>query len=176
MDLFQIHQGKQPVIFLKGVQGSDLETVLQYIYFGEATLYENRMNAFLDVSKILEIEDLFNSISSDEILQHHTVDHFPPDSKMASVKLDKDVEQIPKMKMTDEVLPVIGEKAAQTKSNIVEEQQHSVDDFPLNSKIESVKQYAQKYINIQNDQSTIPCFYRNQEKYLYLEFKTIRKK
>ena len=37
------------------------------------------------------------------------------------------------------------------------------------AKIESVKQYAQKYINIQNDQSTIPCFYRNQEKYLYLE-------
>ena len=80
MDILQITHGIQPVIFLKGVQGSDLETILQFLYFGEATLYEDRINAFLDVSKILEIQDLFNSISSDEILQHRTVDDFPSNS------------------------------------------------------------------------------------------------
>ena len=133
MDLLQINQGNQPVIFLKGVQGSDLETILQFLYFGEATLYKNRINAFLGVSKILEIQDLFYSINSDEIFQLHTVDDFPPDSKMDSVKLDTDVEQIPKKKMRDEIIPVVFE------TNIVKEQQHSVDNFSPDSKIESVK-------------------------------------
>ena len=153
MDLLQINQGTQPVIFLKGVQGSDLETILQFLYFGEATLYENRMTALLDVFKILGIQDLFKSINSDEILptiveksdiveeQIHSVDDFPPDSKMDLVKLDMDmdVEQFLQMKMNDQILPGNVEKTAQTKTNIVEEKLLSEDDFPPDSNIESIK-------------------------------------
>ena len=44
-----------PVIYLRGIQYSEIESLLQFIYLGEAKFYEERMNEFLSVSKSLEI-------------------------------------------------------------------------------------------------------------------------
>ena len=44
-----------PVIYLRGIQYSKIESILQFIYLGEAKFYEERMNEFLSVSKSLEI-------------------------------------------------------------------------------------------------------------------------
>ena len=44
-----------PVIYLRGIQHSELESILQFIYLGEAKFYEDRMNEFLLVSKNHEI-------------------------------------------------------------------------------------------------------------------------
>ena len=46
------------VIFLKGVEFSEMESILQFIYLGEATFYEERMNHFLEAAKSLEIKEL----------------------------------------------------------------------------------------------------------------------
>ena len=47
-----------PVIYLRGIQYSELESIMQYIYLGEARLHEERMGEFLVVSKNLEIKEL----------------------------------------------------------------------------------------------------------------------
>ena len=48
----------QPVIYLRGIQYSELESIMQYIYLGEARLHEERMGEFLVVSRNLEIKEL----------------------------------------------------------------------------------------------------------------------
>ena len=47
-----------PIIYLRGIQYSEIESILQFIYLGEAKFYEARMNEFLSVSKNLEIQEL----------------------------------------------------------------------------------------------------------------------
>ena len=47
-----------PVIYLRDIQYSEIESILQFIYLGEAKFYEERMNEFLSVSKNLEIQEL----------------------------------------------------------------------------------------------------------------------
>ena len=47
-----------PIIFLKGILSSEVESILQFIYLGEATFYEERMNEFLEVARSLEIKTL----------------------------------------------------------------------------------------------------------------------
>ena len=47
-----------PVIYLRGIQYVEIESILQFIYLGEAKFYEARMNEFLSVSKNLEIQEL----------------------------------------------------------------------------------------------------------------------
>ena len=47
-----------PIIYLRGIQHSEMESVMQFIYLGEARFYEERMSEFLQVSKDLEIKDL----------------------------------------------------------------------------------------------------------------------
>ena len=44
-----------------GVQYSEMESIMQFIYLGEATLYEERMDEFLAVAKTLEIKELCNA-------------------------------------------------------------------------------------------------------------------
>ena len=42
-----------PVIYLRGIQYSEMESIMQFIYLGKARLYEERMSEFLTVSKNL---------------------------------------------------------------------------------------------------------------------------
>ena len=45
-------------IYLRGIQSFEIDAILQFIYQGEATLYQERMNEFLDVAKSLEIKEI----------------------------------------------------------------------------------------------------------------------
>merc|ERR1711949_22251 len=58
-----------PVIYLRGIQYSEIESILQFIYLGEAKFNEERMNEFLSVSKNLEIQELSKSrkVDIDEV-------------------------------------------------------------------------------------------------------------
>ena len=47
-----------PIMYLRGVQYTELESIMQFIYLGEATFYEERMDEFLAVAKSLEIKEL----------------------------------------------------------------------------------------------------------------------
>ena len=51
-----------PVIYLRGIQHSEMESILQFIYLGEAKFYEERMNEFLTVAKNLDIRELAKGI------------------------------------------------------------------------------------------------------------------
>ena len=50
------------VIFLMGIQHSEMESIMQFIYLGEARFNEERMSEFLTVSKNLEIKELSTGI------------------------------------------------------------------------------------------------------------------
>ena len=49
-------------IYLRGIQGQDLESILQFMYLGEATLSHERMNEFIEVAKSLEIIEIFKNV------------------------------------------------------------------------------------------------------------------
>merc|ERR1712189_13137 len=50
-----------PLIYLRGIQSDEIETILQFIYLGEATLYQDRMKEFLKVAQSLEIKEINNT-------------------------------------------------------------------------------------------------------------------
>ena len=47
-----------PVIYLRGIQYVEIESILQFIYLGEAKFHEERINEFLSVSRDLKIQEL----------------------------------------------------------------------------------------------------------------------
>ena len=55
-----------PIIYLRGIQHSELESIMQFIYLGEAKFYEERMSEFLKVSKNLEIKELSTGIEMND--------------------------------------------------------------------------------------------------------------
>ena len=62
-DILKKDRHSTPIMYLRGIQYSEMESILQFIYLGEATFYEERMNEFLAVAKSLEIKELCNAES-----------------------------------------------------------------------------------------------------------------
>ena len=56
---------KDPVIYLRGVLAPEMKSILQFMYLGQATLYQDRMNMFLSVAKSLEIKEIGNDEDCD---------------------------------------------------------------------------------------------------------------
>ena len=54
------------VIYLRGIQHQEMESILQFMYLGEATFYQDRMSEFLNVAKNLEIKEISKNIKIDE--------------------------------------------------------------------------------------------------------------
>ena len=56
---------KDPVNYLRGVLAPEMKWILQFMYLGQATLYQDRMNMFLSVAKSLEIKEIGNNEDCD---------------------------------------------------------------------------------------------------------------
>jgi len=56
---------KDPVIYLRGVLAPEMKSILQFMYLGKATFYQERMNEFLNVAKSLEIKELSKDVDCD---------------------------------------------------------------------------------------------------------------
>merc|ERR1719244_372170 len=59
-----------PIIYLRGIQSLEIESILQFIYFGEATFYQERMNEFINVARSLEVKDIIKDIEIPEQLKN----------------------------------------------------------------------------------------------------------
>ena len=57
-EIFKKEKKSSTIMYLRGIHYSEMESIMQFIYLGEATFYEERMNEFLAVAKSLEIKEL----------------------------------------------------------------------------------------------------------------------
>ena len=62
-DILTKGKNTNQIMYLRGVQFSEMESILQFIHLGEATLCNGRMEEFLAVAKSLEIKELCNAKS-----------------------------------------------------------------------------------------------------------------
>ena len=56
---------RDPVIFLRGVFAQEMKSILQFMYVGQATFYQERLNEFLNVAKSLEIKEISKDVNCD---------------------------------------------------------------------------------------------------------------
>ena len=60
-DFLKREKNSSTVIYLRGIQFSEMESIMQFIYLGEATFYEEKMDEFIAVAKSLEIKEICNA-------------------------------------------------------------------------------------------------------------------
>jgi len=54
------------VTYLRGIQHQEMESILEFMYLGVATFYQERMNEFLNVAKNLEIKEISKNVQFNE--------------------------------------------------------------------------------------------------------------
>ena len=73
-DILKKDKNSSPIIYLRGIQYTELESIMQFIYLGETTFHEELMDEFLSVAKSLEIKELCNA----EAELNYEQDNEPP--------------------------------------------------------------------------------------------------
>ena len=53
---------QHPLIYLRGVQSYEVESILQFMYLGEGRFYHERMGEFIKVAKDLEVKGISNGV------------------------------------------------------------------------------------------------------------------
>ena len=65
-DILKKEKNTNPILYLRGIQYTEMESIMQFIYLGEATFYEKRLDEFFAIAKSLEIKELCNSNAGTE--------------------------------------------------------------------------------------------------------------
>ena len=64
---------KDAVIFMKGVKHKEMKSILEFIYLGQSTFYEDRLDEFLKVARDLDIKEIGeNGKGPIEQIDYHT--------------------------------------------------------------------------------------------------------
>ena len=53
---------QHPLIYLRGIQSYEMESILQFMYLGEGKIYYERMGDFLNVAKDLEVKEISKGV------------------------------------------------------------------------------------------------------------------
>ena len=82
-DILQTNSNNNhPVLDLRGIQHSEMESILQFIYLGETSFHKDRMNDFFMVAKSLNIRKLGNSIEVGNFTKEEEDDYVEKENLM----------------------------------------------------------------------------------------------
>ena len=87
-NIIQTLPEKASVIYLRGIQHQEMESILEFMYMGVATFYQERMNDFLNVAKNLEIKEISKDLEFDE----QFTDNDNPDLEIPQNRVDCESE------------------------------------------------------------------------------------
>merc|ERR1719430_1456679 len=63
--ILQRNKHPHPLIYLRGFHSQDLLAILDFLYFGEANVYQENLDSFLAIAEELKLKGLTGQTSSD---------------------------------------------------------------------------------------------------------------
>ena len=75
--LLKTHSHPQPLIFMRGIKSADLVAIVDFIYLGEANIFQEQLDIFLTLAEELELKGLNGS--SEEAATDYTKGSFAGD-------------------------------------------------------------------------------------------------
>ena len=91
---------RSPLIYLRGIAREEMEVMLQFMYLGEASIYQERMNVFLAVAKDLELKEMGQSVEIDEVEAGPTQGDFLNESNTIKDNDYSIVQDLPRISRT----------------------------------------------------------------------------
>ena len=89
-DILKKEKNTNTIMYLRGVQYSEMESIIHFIYLGEATLSEQRIDEFLALAKSLEIKELAEALDINKLESNNELDDGPSSFKPKTVKPEEE--------------------------------------------------------------------------------------
>ena len=87
-------QKENSSIYLKGILSQEMKSILQFMYLGQATFYQDRMNEFLEVAKTLEIKEIGKDVDYNADVEQENDDLLQRTHKISNKKESTVLEEI----------------------------------------------------------------------------------
>ena len=78
-------------IYLRGIQHQEMESILEFMYLGVATFYQDRMNEFLNVAKNLEFKEISKDVEFEDVKKNEQEQDSSLSERSFSNQADDDV-------------------------------------------------------------------------------------
>merc|ERR1712043_93778 len=92
---------QHPLIYLRGVQSYEMESILQFMYLGEGKFYHERMREFIKVAKELEVKEISDGVELPSEEAEETVEENIPEEEI----LEDLIEETPSQPEQTKVRP-----------------------------------------------------------------------
>ena len=79
-DILRKHKHQHPLVYLKGVQQSELESVVNFMYLGETHVAQENLESFLAVAEELKVKGLIQNSNTSKVNSLDTSE-MPNDSR-----------------------------------------------------------------------------------------------
>ena len=67
LNLLRRNKHPHPLIYMRGLKSEDLLAIIDFLYFGEANVYQENLNTFLAVAEELQLKGLKGSGAEEEL-------------------------------------------------------------------------------------------------------------
>ena len=64
MDIFKRNKHGHPLVYLRGLKSKDLSAILDFLYLGEANVYQDDLDSFLALAEELKLKGLTGSVEN----------------------------------------------------------------------------------------------------------------
>ena len=68
-NLLKRNKHSHPLIYMRGVKSIDLLAIVDFLYFGEANVYQENLDSFLALAEKLQLKGFMEKSSTDEVIQ-----------------------------------------------------------------------------------------------------------
>jgi hypothetical protein len=125
-----------PLIYMRGVKAKELEAIMDFIYLGEANVYNNDLQSFLALAEDLELEGLSGSRNNDkdnieQILKTPKKEREPNDfNKTKEIEfLERSIEEYNTESFTGNLIVSVNGEKIPVNSTMTEDIKEQIDSM-----------------------------------------------
>ena len=71
-EILKRNKHSHPLIYMRGIKSVDLAVIVDFLYFGEANVYQENLDSFLAIAQELQLKGLKSSIDEEEWIKNIT--------------------------------------------------------------------------------------------------------
>ena len=134
-DILRKNKHPHPLIYLKGFQSQDFVSILDFLYFGEAKVYQEDLDSFLAIAEEIQVKGLPGQVSS-EIFGEQEKPKHPEPASVSQESTNQGKDHIPYAK---------AESTTLSKAFVIQNQS-GTNLQALDEKLKSMMERGQKMI------------------------------
>ena len=150
MNLIKTNKHQHPLIYMRGLKMEDLVAILDFVYNGEAEIYEDNLSSFMTIAEELKLKGLAGENEKNtDLVQGNTKQLETPNANKAKKKLSEAATKLDQRKLKEEDRP--------TMETAIAVQNHFVPG-DLNELNEKIKTMMKRGLTLlPNGKSAIAC-------------------